>query len=258
MYGVYILLGICCYHEYNKKNNNADSGNIPKTNRKSATRPIKHKLLQITWSAGSLLLPVAIYAINVKFLEHDIANQRNFYGILSVKELNVNGLRSRHLVDGTTIHGIQLLDPDKQHIPMSYYRANTGGALAIQNIENSVGLNVGVIGLGAGTLAAYGKNGDTFKFYEINPAVGEMAKNYFSYLKNSSAEVEIILGDARLSLTRALKNNGSMGFHVLVVDAFSSDAIPIHLLTKEAFSLYWDHLLPEGILAIHIPKAFEI
>jgi spermidine synthase len=109
-----------------------------------------------------------------------------------------------------------------------------------------------VIGLGAGTLAAYGKLGDSIRFYEINPQVIQIAKGWFTFLKQSPAKSEIILGDARLSL----ENEPSQQFDVLAVDAFSGDAIPVHLLTREAFVLYFHHLKPDGILAVHTSNTY--
>jgi SAM-dependent methyltransferase len=107
---------------------------------------------------------------------------------------------------------------------------------------------VGVIGLGAGTIAAYGRPGDYYRFYDINPRVVEIARREFSYLVDCPAKVDIVLGDARLSLEREPDQN----FDVLAVDAFSSDSIPIHLLTVEAFRLFFHHIRPDGILAVHV------
>jgi hypothetical protein len=109
-----------------------------------------------------------------------------------------------------------------------------------------------VIGLGAGTLAAYGKPGDTFRFYEINPQVIAVANGWFTFLKQSPAKSEVVLGDARLSLD----SEPQQQFDVLAVDAFSGDAIPVHLLTKEAFAIYFRHLKPDGILAVHTSNTY--
>ncbi len=111
---------------------------------------------------------------------------------------------------------------------------------------------VGAIGLGAGTLAAYGKTSDYFRFYEINPQVIAIAKSSFSYLRDSPARIDIVLGDARLSL----QNEAPQQFDVLAVDAFSGDAIPVHLLTREAFALYLHHLKPDGVLAVHTSNSY--
>ena len=120
-------------------------------------------------------------------------------------------------------------------------------------------LKVGLIGLGIGTLAAYAEPGDTFRFYELNPGIIELARgrgDYFSYLKNSRAPIETILGDARLSLGRELAERGSNQFDILILDAFSSDSIPSHLLTREAFNLYSKHIKPGGVIAAHISNRF--
>jgi spermidine synthase len=111
---------------------------------------------------------------------------------------------------------------------------------------------VGVIGLGVGTLAAYGRPGDHYRFYEINPLVVRLAHEDFSFLGDSAAHVDVVLGDARLSL----EHEPPQGFDVLAVDAFSGDAIPVHLLTREAFALYFRHLKPGGVLAVHISNQF--
>jgi SAM-dependent methyltransferase len=132
--------------------------------------------------------------------------------------------------------------------PTTYYGYKSGIGLAILEAQRRLGLRVGVIGLGTGTLAAYGRPGDVYRFYEINPLVIEIARSQFRFLPESRAKVEVVLGDARLSLDREAPQN----YDILAVDAFSSDAIPIHLLTREAFALYFRHLKPGGVLAVHI------
>jgi hypothetical protein len=113
-------------------------------------------------------------------------------------------------------------------------------------------ISVGVIGQGVGTLAGYGRPGDTYRFYEINPAVNRIAHEMFWYLPTNPAHQTVVLGDGRLSLER----EPSQGFDVLVIDAFLSDSIPLHLLTREAFSLYWHHLKPNGVLAVHVSNRY--
>ncbi|MCI5210946.1 MAG: hypothetical protein D3910_19660, partial [Candidatus Electrothrix sp. ATG2] len=113
-------------------------------------------------------------------------------------------------------------------------------------------LQVGVVGLGIGVVASWGEPGDSFRFYEINPEVVRIADEFFTVLKESTAKTEVIVGDGRISLERELANQGSMQFDILVVDAFSSDAIPVHLITREAFELYLQHLRADGILVLHI------
>ena len=210
---------------------------------------------QAAWLVGVLILPLAFYSLNGIFDQYSIANSRNFYGSLSVKDVQVNGQTQRRLIDGSTSHGTQSLLPEKAMIPMSYYRANTGIGTAISYLQQQQSLKMGVIGLGAGTLSAYGRRGDEFTFYELNPAVETMARDYFSYLKRSAANNQVILGDGRISLAQELAMTGSNNFQLLVVDAFSSDSIPTHLLTREAFKLYWQHLAADGVLAVHISNS---
>ena len=131
-----------------------------------------------------------------------------------------------------------------EHHPKRLTRAT--GALP------GAGLYVGIVGLGAGTIAAHGPAGDRFRFYEIDREVVTLTKEYFYFLRESAAEVQIVLGDARIALARELENGGSQQFDILVIDAFSGDAPPTHLLTREAFDLYWTHLAPDGILAVNI------
>jgi spermidine synthase len=114
-------------------------------------------------------------------------------------------------------------------------------------------MKVGVIGLGVGSLAAYGRRDDRFRFYEIDPDVVRISRDagHFTFLSDSPADIDIVLGDARLSLESELEHGGSQNFDLLVLDAFTSDSIPVHLLTVEAFDLYLQHLNPDGVLAVH-------
>ena len=173
---------------------------------------------------------------------------RNFYGVLRVTEYD----GAKHLVNGTITHGVQFLDPEKQGLPTTYYAKESGVGLAIAAIKPARNRKIGVIGLGTGTVAAYGKPGDVIHYYEINPLVVDIAKTDFTYLKNCKGSVEIALGDARLSMEKEAIQN----FDVLAVDAFTGDAIPVHLLTKEAFDLYFKHLKPDGILAVHVSNHY--
>jgi spermidine synthase len=124
--------------------------------------------------------------------------------------------------------------------------------LAIQALMGEAAIHVGVIGLGVGTLAAYGRPGDRYCFYEIDPNVIRAAQSEFVFLRNSPSSPEIIPGDARLSL----ESEPSRHFDILAVDGFSADAIPTHLLTREAFALYWRHLKPDGILVVHVTSRY--
>jgi spermidine synthase len=159
------------------------------------------------------------------------------------------GATLRTLTNGTIQHGTQIFGTDQQRkTATTYYAQDSGVALALNLCCQGRARNVGVIGLGAGTLAAYGRPGDHIRFYEINPAVEPIARNAFTYIRESGAQIDIVPGDARTSLTREQPQN----FDVLVVDAFSGDAIPLHLLTREALALYRRHLARGGIIAFHI------
>ncbi len=194
--------------------------------------------------------------------------QRNFFGTVSVTLHDATLPAYRRLVmrHGITKHGAQYLQGTYRKLPVTYYSPFTGVGLAITALGVSLGpdgpMHVGVVGLGVGTLAAYGRPGDTYRFYEINPAVVELAQTAFdagdpdlrfTYLSACQADVEIVLGDARLQLERERERDRTGGrFDVLVLDAFDSGAIPVHLLTREAFALYAEHLKPTGVLAVHI------
>jgi len=177
---------------------------------------------------------------------------RNFYGVLNVRDSGEGPDAMRVLSHGTIIHGKQFLQDDRRDWPTTYYGPTSGVALAILDARARGALRVGVVGLGAGTLAAYGRAGDVFRFYDINSQVVDLARSEFSFLKDSPARVEVQLGDARLSLER----ENPQGFDVLALDAFSSDAIPVHLLTVEAFRAYLRQLAPRGILAVHISNRY--
>jgi hypothetical protein len=195
----------------------------------------------------------AVLTFNVRTTRQDaVAMMRNFYGALRIQEFTAGRLLPyRTLLHGTIQHGAQYLSFPENRNPTTYYGRTSGVGLALQYCCNG-SKRVGVIGLGAGTLAAYGKPGDLFRFYEINPQVIDVANSWFTFLKQSPAKSEIILGDARLSLESEL----SQQFDVLAVDAFSGDAIPVHLLTKEAFAVYFRHLKPDGILVVHTSNTY--
>ncbi len=206
----------------------------------------------ITKAACVLLLAGVVYASGyyVHSLIHSVrAMVRNFYGGLRVVEYDTGTPdESRSLVHGSIIHGLQFVLPPRRTEPLTYYERNSSGVgLAMQSLRKS-SVRVGVIGLGAGTLAAYAEPGDVFRFYEINPLVPELARREFTYLSDCKGTVEIVMGDGRLSLER----EADQAFNLLAVDAFSGDSIPAHLLTRQALELYFRHLRPDGILALHI------
>jgi hypothetical protein len=179
---------------------------------------------------------------------------RGFYGLLEVLEVEPNTRGThRKLYSDDIEHGSQLVDDEYRRIPITYFSHQSGVGKALLNYQKP-NRRVGIIGLGAGTLAAYGNPGDVFRFYEINPDSLEIANQYFTYLSDSKAEVRVILGDARLSLEEELASG--QRFDVLVIDAFSGDAIPSHLITAEAWDLYWQLLDEDGILAIHLSNDY--
>jgi SAM-dependent methyltransferase len=178
---------------------------------------------------------------------------RSFYGVLRVKEYGSPGEEShlRRLVHGTIMHGEQYQHESVRTMLTTYYQPSSGiGAAILSRQERPV--RIGVIGLGTGTLAAYGRRGDLYRFYDIDPRVVRIARTEFSYLTDSEAEIEIALGDARLTLGREAPQQ----FDVLAVDAFSSDAIPVHLITREALGTYLRHVRPDGIVAFHVSNRF--
>jgi SAM-dependent methyltransferase len=196
----------------------------------------------------------ATYANAADEAANTVLRVRNFYGVLRVKDmLASNGQTEvRRLIHGTILHGEQWLGPDQRREPTTYYTETSGVGIALKAKQEAGPLRVGVIGLGAGTLAAYGREGDTFRFYDINPAVIEIAKRDFTFISDTKAKVEIELGDARLSMEREPLQK----FDLLAVDAFSGDAIPIHLLTREALALYLRHMKPDGIIALHVSNRY--
>ena len=179
---------------------------------------------------------------------------RNFYGELKVRQYNgiydLDGYRV--LVHGSINHGEQFTHPARRRRATTYYCENTGfGLLMSQRITGSP-QKVGVIGLGTGTLASYARPGDAYRFYDINPLVEQIANEDFWFLKNADTVPTVVLGDARLSLEREPPQE----FDVLAVDAFSSDSIPVHLLTREAIALYFRHLRADGVLAVHVSNRY--
>ncbi len=207
----------------------------------------------VLWAGVAIFLIVTVYQDVILIYRDNSAVARNFYGGLRVRESGTEFDQSkiRTLVHGTINHGAQFVDRRRSRTPTTYYSERSGVGLALAD-RSRPGRRVGVIGLGTGTLLAYARPGDQFKIYEINPLVVEFARSWFTFLRESPAPPEIVLGDARLSLEREAPN----GFDVLAVDAFSSDAIPVHLLTREAMVLYFRHLRPDGILAVHISNKY--
>jgi hypothetical protein len=211
---------------------------------------------RLLWMVASAAMVALVFMVRHAYTHDTKVATRNFYASLRVTEdlFSYPGATVRTLMNGSIQHGTQIFGTDDlRRTPTTYYALNSGIGLALQYCcldQNGSPRprNIGVIGLGAGTVAAYGRAGDHIRFYEINPAVEPIARNVFTYIRDSAAQVDIIEGDARNSLA----SEPPQRFDVLVVDAFSGDAIPIHLLTAEALALYRKHLNPDGIIAFHI------
>jgi hypothetical protein len=181
-------------------------------------------------------------------------SERNFYGVLRVRDLpeDEEDTAVRRLIHGTINHGTQLLDAAHRDEPTSYYGPFSGMGRAMGYLQKRGPVRVGVIGLGAGVTASFCRAGDVFRFYEINPLALSIANTWFTFLRDCKADHEVLLGDARLTL----EAQPSQHFDLMAIDAFTSDAIPVHLLTREAFALYFRHLNPTGILAVHVSNRY--
>jgi hypothetical protein len=215
---------------------------------------------RLLWTTGSVLLFALILMLHTVYTREAMVEVRNFYGPLRVTQTfrPAQTAPQRMLLNGAIQHGTQLFGANLSHTPTTYYALDSGIGLALRFCCNTVDTtnprprNLGVIGLGAGTLAAYGQPGDRIRFYELNPLVQPIAQNLFTYIRDSAATITFATGDARASLTHEPPQN----FDILVIDAFSSDAIPLHLLTTEALALYRRHLAPGGILAFHVSNQY--
>lgn len=190
-----------------------------------------------------------------------IATTRNFYGVLKVHDHSADEpeLHYRTLVHGVTSHGLQFVNPPQSLWTTSYYTEASGVGLAAAHFNRDprrLPRRIGLVGLGTGTVAMYSEPGDAVRIYEIDPAVERIARTHFSYLANARGDVSIVLGDARLSMERELAAGQPQEFDLLALDAFSSDAIPAHLLTIEAFRTYVQHLKPNGVIAVHTSNRY--
>ena len=214
---------------------------------------VMHAAVPVLVMAAVAFTAFHVY-LYIGFLTEDTrVMTRNFYGTLRVKDIGADGEQDavRRLMHGVIMHGEQYRSPERRGEPTTYYGATSGIARAIKAIDGSA-LRVGVVGLGTGTLALFGRPGDVYRFYEINPQVVTVANSEFTFLADSGAKIEHVLGDARLSLEREPPQN----YDVLVIDAFSSDSIPVHLITREALAVYLRHMKPGGVIAFHVTNRF--
>jgi len=225
---------------------------VGRRERDSPRRALREALINVA-VVGLCGATTYMAVINYRQAAGAIYLGRNFYGSLRVTDLPVTPeMQRRQLLNGTIDHGEQFTAPAKQKEPLTYYSRASGVGLALGELGKQGPLSVGVIGLGTGTIGAYCRPNDAYRFYDINPMVMSIALNEFTYLRACPRETTIVLGDARLSLEAEMPQR----FDVLAVDAFISDAIPVHLLTREAFALYWRHLKPDGVLAVHVSNRY--
>ena len=187
-------------------------------------------------------------------LRGSLVTGRNFYGVLSVFEYLKEDPESHYylLMHGRITHGLQFASPGRSQMITSYFGPGTGLGLALRQFPRQENQRVGLLGLGVGTVTAYGKPGDYYRVYEINPQVKQIAEKPFSYIAGSQAKVEIVMGDGRLSM----ENEPSQNLDFIIMDAFSSDAVPVHLLTKEAFEIYQRHLKSDGVILVNISNRY--
>jgi predicted O-methyltransferase YrrM len=222
----------------------------------------KLRLRLVRWALGIVLVAHAVYAmvamadLTLK-VDERLERVRNFYGAVNVDEDYDNGLENiyRTLTHGGIIHGMQNMGDAYREEPVTYYGHQTGVGKALDSLLEHPDARVGIVGMGAGTAACYARKGQHWRFYEINPVIPVLARKHFTYLQDAEkrgASIQTILGDARLTLER----EPDQGFDVLLLDAFSGDAIPMHLLTREAFATYLRHMKPDGIIAVHVTNSY--
>ena len=228
--------------------------------------PSRARAVPIFCGAALLVVGATLFISVSNEIRNSAILARNFYGVLNVRELTElpPDWRAYSMFHGRISHGYQFVSEAKRRLPTSYYGLTSGVGMALIALQKNLSsgtdpqnLRAGFVGLGIGTLATYGNPGDYFRFYEINPEVTRIARDarYFTFLKDCRAHLEIIEGDARLAMEGELNRGQPQNFNLLVVDAFSGDAIPVHLLTQEAFEIYLKHMKSGGIIAVHVTNA---
>lgn len=204
---------------------------------------------QTPWAWTVLVALLAMVSIGLtmhlrKITEFRTAATRNFFGVLKI-EAFVDVVKIKH---GGVLHGMQFRDEERRRTGTTYYSEDSGVGLVLKQCRPDRPMKVGLVGLGAGTTAVFGRKGDHYRFYEINPEVERLARKYFSFMADSPAKIDVVLGDARLQLERETPQE----YDVIVLDAFSGDGVPVHLLTSEAFDIYRKHLRPDGVIVAHV------
>jgi hypothetical protein len=223
--------------------------------RRRRSIPLNGHALTCSLLGAGLCALMIVLGVHIKDSFADaLISTRNFYGVLSVHEYERTNPESHYylLQHGRITHGIQFADPERARLPTSYFGARSGLALALRHFPRQQNQRIGLLGLGVGTVAAYGKLGDYLRIYEIDPEVKRIAEKPFSYLATSAAKIDLVMGDGRLSLEREPPQH----FDFLIMDAFSSDAVPVHLLTREAFAIYLRHLKPDGAIIVNISNRY--
>jgi hypothetical protein len=227
---------------------------------------LRRRVLQPTWEPrmGGFVMSLCVAFGTLFVMQWEdkssaeiLSATRNFYGTLKVFDYYPDDPEDHYhlLLHGATTHGIQFVKPEKSVMPTTYYGDTSGVGRAVSSLPEEP-RRIGLVGLGTGTLAAYGRKEDYFRIYEINPTVEELARTQFKYLDYTQAKIDVVMGDARLMMERELEQNNPQQFDLLALDAFSSDAIPVHLLTREAFEIYLRQMKPEGVLAVHISNRY--
>jgi hypothetical protein len=207
------------------------------------------------WLAALATLMLAQGGIDTIVTSLHHARSRSYFGIYTVREYGGSGSRVRTLAHGTTLHGEQSLEPGHSREPLTYYGPGSGAAIALTSAASFYGphARIGVVGLGTGTLACFHQPGETWRFFEIDPTVLNFSRNgTFTFVRQCASDAQVTIGDARINLARLPKAS----LDVLAIDAFSSDAIPLHLLTDEAVGVYLDALAARGLLLVHISNRF--
>jgi hypothetical protein len=234
----------------------AEAWNTPARRRRSQgdSRVVElRRLAGASLWLGIVVLGMVLW-LQARRAENEIvASMRNFYGVLTVYEHRKTEPKAHHLLlqHGRITHGLQFVTPEQAHWPTTYYGDDSGVGLALNALTPGF-RRIGLVGLGTGTLAAYLQPGDYARVYEINPEVKRLATSLFTYVHDCAGQTEIVLGDARLSLEKEPPQD----FDLLALDAFSSDAIPVHLLTREAFEVYGRHVRTNGVIAVHVSNHF--